>query len=88
MRRFLVALSVLSILVMAQNVVAGTPVTLSPELLTETVGEVAALGFTAASTPVGGATPEPFSLMLLVVGLSGLAAVGDRADRRRRPGRS
>ncbi len=88
MRRFLIAFSVLSILVMAQNVVAGTPVTLSPELLTQTVGEVAGLEFTAASPPVGGATPEPIPMLLLIAGLSGLAVAGNRTDHRRQPGRS
>jgi len=87
MRRFLIALTVLSILVMAQNVVAGTPVVLSPELLTEAVGEVADLQFTAATRPVGGNTPEPISLLLLIAGLSGLAAVGNREGHRHRPSR-
>ena len=61
--------------------------TLSPELLTVAVSEVAGLDLAAASTSVGGATPEPISLLLLVAGLSGLAAAGNRADHRRRPGR-
>jgi len=87
MRRFLIVFTILSILVMAQNVVAGTPVTLSPELLTAAVGEVAGLEFTAANAPVGGATPEPISLLLLVAGLSGLAAAGNRAEQRSRPAR-
>jgi hypothetical protein len=92
MRRFLIAFGVLSILVMAQNVVAGMAVTLSSERLTEAVGQPAGLASTAASTPVGGATPKPtpkpISQLLLVAGLSGLAAVGNRGGHRRQSDRS
>ncbi len=89
MRRFLVALTILTVLVMSQNVVAGTPVPAGAGLLGETVEELAAAGPVAAAStpvgPVGGATPEPLTLGLLLAGLSGLAAAGSRSGRQRRP---
>lgn len=82
MRRFLTALTILTVLVMAQNVVAGTPVPNGPGVVGDVVAEVAMSG-EAGRQAVGGQTPEPLSLLLLLVGLAGLASAGSRADRLR-----
>jgi len=88
MRRFLLALTILSVLVMSQNVVAGTPIPTSPGLLGEAVEGVATSGSNLAmGTTVGGVMPEPVSLALLLTGLSGLAAAGNRKGRERAPTR-
>lgn len=70
MRRFLIAFFCLSTIAMAQNVVVATPLN---------VDSAPALG--AISEPVGvlgGEIPEPATMMFLIAGVSGLAAVGGR----------
>lgn len=76
MRRFLAALTVLSIVVMAQSVVAITPAPSAQieGLETMTSSDAAHAAHTAA---VGGA-PQPMAVFLLLTGLSGLAAAGGR----------
>jgi hypothetical protein len=87
MRRFILAFTILSILGMAQNVVAGIPVPsgvasdgTADEMATMAVMEAASV----AAAPVGGKRPEPRSLLLLIAGLSGLAAAGHRHEPARR----
>jgi hypothetical protein len=86
MRPFLTALIVISILVMAQSVVAITPAPsaldddLRVEFLEETGSAVRSSGADTAS--IGGA-PEPMATFLLLTGISGLAAAGTRPSRER-----
>ena len=84
MRQFILAFTVLSILVMAQNVVAITPAEAGGSMSIEVLGAVGEMNASAASS---GKTPEPISLGLLVAGLSGLAAAGDRSRPRREAAR-
>lgn len=85
MRRFLTALITFSILVMAQNVLAITPVT---EDVRAGEDVVAGLAPSTATGPEGPPSqPEPISLALLLVGLAGLTAAGD-ARTHREPERS
>jgi len=89
MRRFLTAFVCLSILALAQNVIAAAPSSASAEF------GVAGSSVLATSTAVGTDEglvlspaapdrnlPAPGTMMLLVAGLSGLAAVGARANDR------
>jgi hypothetical protein len=82
MRRFLTALIGLSILVMAQNVVAIMPTPSSADLQIE----IAADASSAENAQPGAATivgiPEPMSLVLLLTGISGLTAAGSRPSRK------
>lgn len=85
MHRFLTAFLCLSTLAMTQNVVAGTPSPVASSAARRIVQEVeksdagpvaqASLG---AGT-VGGEIPSPGTMLLLVTGLAGLSAVGNRS---------
>ena len=79
MRRFLIAFICLSTLAMAQNVVAGTPAP-AAQGVWATAGLVGSQTDSSARQRVGGETPELATMLLLVVGLAGLAAVGRRRD--------
>ena len=85
MRRFLTALLILSIVVMAQSVVAITPTPSSGSLQAEIL-EISSAGTTELSA-IGG-LPEPLTLVLLLIGISGLAAAGNRAAREQESTRS
>ena len=81
MRRFIAVFICLSALVLAQNVVAGTPVEAldRSEMLLAVAGQAESrvAGLEDAEA-VGGEIPDPGTLMLLLTGLAGLAAVGGR----------
>ena len=85
MRRFLTALVILSIVVMAQSVVAITPTPSSGHLQVEILEASSAA--TSELVAIGG-LPEPFTLALLLMGISGLAAAGNRSSREQDPTRS
>jgi hypothetical protein len=72
MSRFLLALVCLSTLAMAQNRVVATPDLESAHEAT-----------LSAASIVGENVPRPAATILLIVGLSGLAAAGNRPARRR-----
>ncbi len=82
MHRFLTAFLCLSTLAMTQNVVAGTPRSVSSlepawvALAGEAPGQGAALD--RGREAVGGEVPSPGTMLLLVTGLAGLSAVGSR----------
>ena len=83
MRRLSIVLSIVSFFVIAQDVVAGTHVTRSPEPSSEAIGQLATPPFRPASVPIDVPTPpEPISLLLMIAGLSGLAAVRDHRHER------
>jgi len=85
MRRFLTALITFSILVMAQNVLAITPVTqdAGPDgMIAAGLSETGVTGTSGRSSQ-----PEPISMALLLVGLAGLTAAGDARSSQRAPER-
>lgn len=91
MHRFLTAFLVLSTLAMTQNVVAGTP-SLLPERSEQSIVGLAQAGMGGASdlqvaSMVGGQIPTAGTMLLLVTGLAGLSAVGERSRVRRTPAR-
>lgn len=88
MRAFLIAFVCLSTLALLQNVVVATPATTS-----EAVGQAAAMERSLPARESGAheaaapphprrATPQPAATGLLVLGLSGLCAVGSRRTQR------
>lgn len=84
MRRFLIALFVLTILVTAQNVVAMMPVPVPSGLSLEIMD---AADSTEARAADAKDVAQPMSLMLLLTGISGLTiAGGSRPARRPQPG--
>lgn len=82
MHRFLTAFLCLSTLAMTQNVVAGTPSPLpmrGGEMALQGVeGAGPAAGPELSRAAVGGEVPSPGTMLLLVTGLAGLSAVGNR----------
>lgn len=82
MHRFLTAFLCLSTLAMTQNVVAGTPSPLRTRGAELALQGTEAAGLTAgpelAQAAVGGEVPSPGTMLLLVTGLAGLSAVGNR----------
>ncbi len=82
MHRFLTAFVCLSTLALTQNVVAGTPTayaSLQAPAIVDARGSEAGLvlaGPLPARAVVGGEVPSPVTMLLLVTGLAGLAAVG------------
>lgn len=89
MHRFLTAFVCLSTLAMTQNVVAGTASPFQADALPVRVVEGAAPAVSASVDPalsrasVGGEVPSPGTMLLLVTGLAGLSAVGERGRARR-----
>lgn len=87
MRAFLIAFICLSTLAMAQNVVVATPL---PRGDDEGLQGAIAADLTAAErsdatlADVPREAPDPAAMGLLVVGLSGLCAVGNRRSEPRR----
>jgi len=88
MRPFLTALIVISILVMAQSVLAITaaPSTRDLDLQVEFEDEASTPGPASSvdAAAIGG-TPEPMTTLLLLTGISGLAAAGSRPSGSREP---
>ena len=98
MRRFLTAFFCLSTLAMAQNVIAASPASTSPQTdglaiiecpVTTTTGVAPDTGLPdaedlvlIAAVPERRGAPEPGTMVLLVAGLSGLTAVGARGNDR------
>lgn len=84
MRRFLLAFAILSVIVLCQNVTTGTSLPVTGE--TPEASAQAEMGLevvsptqaTQAGLVVGGRTPEPVALLLMMTGLSGLAVAGNR----------
>jgi hypothetical protein len=89
MRPLLTALIVISILVMAQSVLAITSAPSTLDLGLQVEFEDLASGPVPTTAPpaeaaasIGGA-PEPMATFLLLTGISGLAAAGNRPSRMR-----
>ena len=82
MRRFLTALIVLSILVMAQNVVALVP---APDGQEWPLAVVDLGSKQAAESEPAHEMPYAMSMLLLLAGVSGLTIAGGRPARERRP---
>ncbi|MBY0399830.1 hypothetical protein K2X89_06010 [Myxococcota bacterium] len=82
MHRFLTAFLCLSTLAMTQNVVAGTPNPVGDVRAAVAVRDSAAdrlaSGSALSQATVGGEVPSPGTMLLLVTGLAGLSAVGNR----------
>lgn len=88
MRQFWIALVCLSTLAMALNVVSAAPLSSAAERPIGPPSDVGAKGFDSETTLPGRELPTPSTTMLLVLGLSGLTAVGGRGhsrDRKRPP---
>ena len=90
MRAFLTAFICLSVLVMAQNVIAIAPSSplvgadsKSVEASADSQPVGADVRLTASSATSGRDIPDPGTMILLVAGLSGLTAVGARSEGRR-----
>lgn len=85
MHRFLTAFLCLSTLAMTQNVVAGTPSPVASSAARMVVQDVekSGVGVVAQASlgggAVGGEVPSPGTMLLLVTGLAGLSAVGNRS---------
>jgi len=86
MRPFLTALIVISILVMAQSVLAITSAPSTQDLglqveFEELASNTAPATAPAAQTASIGGAPKPTATWLLLTGISGLAAAGNRPSR-------
>jgi hypothetical protein len=83
MRRFLIALTILSFVLMSQSVLAVVPAPTLPVAQAERLAEVwgAAEGAETAGSDalVISTTPEPAAIFLLMTGLFGLVVVGNRS---------
>jgi hypothetical protein len=86
MRAFLIAFICLSTLAMAQNVVVATPLPRGDEGGSDSTRVDAATSdhSGAVATIAPREAPDPATMGLLVVGLSGLCAVGNRRSAPRR----
>lgn len=87
MRGFVTAFIVLSIVVMAQSVIAVTPggpssTGLQLEVFDQTLGQTAGASASLAvdQAAIGGA-PNPIAIWMLLTGISGLAAAGSLPSR-------
>ena len=84
MRRFLTAFILLSTIAMAQNVIVAAPSHSSGIEASVDAANTTAIGESADKATVASlssrSVPEPSTMMLLVAGLSGLAAVATRRD--------
>jgi hypothetical protein len=78
MRQFWIALVCLSTLAMAQNMVVVAPLSTDEDRAACPPAEITTSQFSPASAFPGGEVPTPATMLLLVVGLSGLTAVGGR----------
>ena len=75
MRQFLIAFVCLSTIAMAQTVVVATPLSADPVPAMSANSEANSSAFVPSAAPLGGKVQEPATMMLLVLGLSGLTAV-------------
>ncbi|HEB91217.1 MAG TPA: hypothetical protein ENI85_16705 [Deltaproteobacteria bacterium] len=82
LRRFATILLCLSALAMGQNVLVATPASSAPARpgIEQTGPDPTAAATCDGAAAVSRDVPAPASLMLLVVGLSGLAAVSGRPE--------
>ncbi len=78
MRAFLIAFVCLSTLAMVQNVVVATPLVSAAELTISAIPEDSGPRLLPATSSHHSDAPRATTMMLLVVGLSGLCAVGGR----------
>lgn len=85
MRQFWIALVCLSALTLALKVERAEPLSAGPENGICPPSVVASNEFALAVVVPGNAEPTPSMLLLLVVGLSGLTAVGGRSRDREKP---
>jgi hypothetical protein len=83
MRRVLTLMIVLAILVMAQSVVAMMPTPTPGRAQVEVLKDVESLASIPTTKAALRSLPPPMSLVLLMTGLSGLAAAGSRSARDR-----
>ena len=84
MRQFLIAFVCLSTIAMAQTVVVATPLSADPVPAMSANSEASSSAFVPSATPLGGKVQEPATMMLLVLGLSGLTAVSGRNHARKK----
>ena len=84
MRQFLIAFVCLSTIAMAQTVVVATPLSADPVPAMSATSEASSSAFVPSAAPLGGNVPEPATMMLLVLGLSGLTAVSGRNHARKK----
>ncbi len=84
MRQFLIAFVCLSTIAMAQTVVVATPLSADPVHVMSAASEASGDALVSSAALVGGGVPEPAAMMLLVLGLSGLTAVGGRNHTRKK----
>jgi hypothetical protein len=85
MRQFLIAFVCLSTIAMAQTVVVAMPLSADPVPAMSANSEASSSAFVPSATPLGGKVQEPATMMLLVLGLSGLTAVSGRNHARKKP---
>lgn len=85
MRQFLIAFVCLATIAIAQNVLVATPASSKTEF---EIGAVSADGpgrFSSSVLLLADDAPAPATMMLLIGGLSGLAAVSSHSQHRKKP---